>query len=122
MSGMSARANWSMKSASAPGATTYTPSAAAPGRGFARPARSEEHTSELQSPCNIVCRLLLEKKKHFSSSSLPPTYVNVVPTAPRRHALGAFLLPLHPIQRRPLLPHHYLNGRPARHVHVAHLP
>src|SRR5256885_5641477 len=26
-------------------------------------ARSEEHTSELQSPCNIVCRLLLEKKK-----------------------------------------------------------
>src|SRR5256885_9191131 len=28
----------------------------------ARP-RSEEHTSELQSPCNLVCRLLLEKKK-----------------------------------------------------------
>src|SRR5256885_4693499 len=30
-----------------------------------QPVRSEEHTSELQSPCNIVCRLLLEKKKHF---------------------------------------------------------
>src|SRR5256885_11836915 len=31
-----------------------------------RPARrSEEHTSELQSPCNLVCRLLLEKKKNF---------------------------------------------------------
>src|SRR5256885_5849001 len=29
---------------------------------FPRP-RSEEHTSELQSPCNLVCRLLLEKKK-----------------------------------------------------------
>src|SRR2546426_4847643 len=28
-----------------------------------RPDRSEEHTSELQSPCNLVCRLLLEKKK-----------------------------------------------------------
>src|SRR5256885_11406499 len=28
----------------------------------ARDARSEEHTSELQSPCNLVCRLLLEKK------------------------------------------------------------
>src|SRR5256885_6789491 len=27
-------------------------------------ARSEEHTSELQSPCNLVCRLLLEKKNH----------------------------------------------------------
>src|SRR5688500_19620321 len=26
-------------------------------------ARSEEHTSELQSPCNLVCRLLLEKKQ-----------------------------------------------------------
>src|SRR5256885_9824780 len=28
-----------------------------------RLGRSEEHTSELQSPCNLVCRLLLEKKK-----------------------------------------------------------
>src|SRR5205807_10303585 len=28
-----------------------------------RQERSEEHTSELQSPCNLVCRLLLEKKK-----------------------------------------------------------
>src|SRR3989454_7948561 len=32
-----------------------------PGDGIAE--RSEEHTSELQSPCNLVCRLLLEKKK-----------------------------------------------------------
>src|SRR5256885_10733644 len=31
--------------------------------------RSEEHTSELQSPCNLVCRLLLEKKKHFDPTS-----------------------------------------------------
>src|SRR5256885_16838621 len=30
---------------------------------FTSPQRSEEHTSELQSPCNLVCRLLLEKKK-----------------------------------------------------------
>src|SRR5256885_9222356 len=30
----------------------------------AYPGRSEEHTSELQSPCNLVCRLLLEKKKY----------------------------------------------------------
>src|SRR5215467_15666147 len=28
------------------------------------PGRSEEHTSELQSPCNLVCRLLLENKKN----------------------------------------------------------
>src|SRR5256885_7269242 len=31
--------------------------------GIAEFGRSEEHTSELQSPCNLVCRLLLEKKK-----------------------------------------------------------
>src|SRR2546426_8542374 len=33
------------------------------GAGLRAHARSEEHTSELQSPCNIVCRLLLEKTK-----------------------------------------------------------
>src|SRR5256885_4625616 len=31
--------------------------------------RSEEHTSELQSPCNLVCRLLLEKKKKMESAT-----------------------------------------------------
>src|SRR5256885_11290314 len=37
------------------------------------PLRSEEHTSELQSPCNLVCRLLLEKKNKQTTSqcSLP---------------------------------------------------
>src|SRR2546426_9054931 len=38
-------------------------------------SRSEEHTSELQSPCNLVCRLLLEKKKkntHFNFLSISP--------------------------------------------------
>src|SRR5205807_9272914 len=34
--------------------------------------RSEEHTSELQSPCNLVCRLLLEKKKMRVDSALLP--------------------------------------------------
>src|SRR5256885_3607202 len=33
--------------------------------------RSEEHTSELQSPCNLVCRLLLEKKKKQITVSRP---------------------------------------------------
>src|SRR5256885_8789758 len=67
-----------------------------------REQRSEEHTSELQSPCNLVCRLLLEKKKKrtiskrrlkttpgvFQSSSLPlarslrpPDYFAVVSAA-----------------------------------------
>src|SRR2546426_5269305 len=37
--------------------------------------RSEEHTSELQSPCNLVCRLLLEKKKkktHTANGRIQP--------------------------------------------------
>src|SRR5215467_15358638 len=34
------------------------------------PARSEEHTSELQSPCNLVCRLLLEKKKKQNKTNI----------------------------------------------------
>src|SRR5256885_5467705 len=39
------------------------------GAGGRRPhRRSEEHTSELQSPCNLVCRLLLEKKKTYVHS------------------------------------------------------
>src|SRR5256885_6951795 len=35
------------------------------GPGEGPQGRSEEHTSELQSPCNLVCRLLLEKKKKY---------------------------------------------------------
>src|SRR2546430_9689766 len=42
--------------------TAMTPTPA--GEGKSTIARSEEHTSELQSQSNIVCRLLLEKKKH----------------------------------------------------------
>src|SRR5256885_6743393 len=38
-----------------------------PNGDFFNVARSEEHTSELQSPCNLVCRLLLEKKTKTSS-------------------------------------------------------
>src|SRR5256885_9748069 len=40
--------------------------------------RSEEHTSELQSPCNLVCRLLLEKKKtihHSTTINVNPRYI-----------------------------------------------
>src|SRR5256885_12266273 len=47
----------------------------------ARPRRSEEHTSELQSPCNLVCRPLLEKKKH---SDLIIECANSMPCPPQR--------------------------------------
>src|SRR5256885_9723311 len=36
--------------------------------------RSEEHTSELQSPCNLVCRLLLEKKKPMDLQRANPSH------------------------------------------------
>src|SRR5256885_7341022 len=39
--------------------------------GTLRGKRSEEHTSELQSPCNLVCRLLLEKKKRATNLNDP---------------------------------------------------
>src|SRR5256885_10352907 len=39
--------------------------------------RSEEHTSELQSPCNLVCRLLLEKKKKKPHLSQPQRALRV---------------------------------------------
>src|SRR2546426_4603187 len=40
-------------------------------------ARSEEHTSELQSPCNLVCRLLLEKKKKKKKTSQILKYIDI---------------------------------------------
>src|SRR5256885_12795774 len=42
-----------------------------------RAPRSEEHTSELQSPCNLVCRLLLEKKKQDSSTRSRICYLSI---------------------------------------------
>src|SRR2546430_7132960 len=39
-----------------------------------RPTRSEEHTSELQSQSNLVCRLLLEKKKKKTNQTRPIKY------------------------------------------------
>src|SRR5256885_10476489 len=44
--------------------------------------RSEEHTSELQSPCNLVCRLLLEKKKTITPIILSSTLRHCVQTRP----------------------------------------
>src|SRR5256885_6238755 len=51
----------------------------APGRARSTRAakRSEEHTSELQSPCNLVCRLLLEKKKKKQIRHMLPCKQNI---------------------------------------------
>src|SRR5256885_5119594 len=52
-----------------------------------RHARSEEHTSELQSPCNLVCRLLLEKKKSHIAA-------NMISGLP-----GSISTSVHPVER-----------------------
>src|SRR5256885_11039279 len=50
---------------SAPAACALAPGGPQAWQRAAAPRRSEEHTSELQSPCKLVCRLLLEKKKQY---------------------------------------------------------
>src|SRR5256885_10260399 len=49
--------------------------------------RSEEHTSELQSPCNLVCRLLLEKKKNTATrtTDADTTLLHSAPSSAVRH-------------------------------------
>src|SRR5260370_20851475 len=56
-------------------------------RGGPRPLRSEEHTSELQSHLNLVCRLLLEKKKkkHEPTQHMFPTRPPTTPTSSSIH-------------------------------------
>src|SRR5437867_7142966 len=53
--------------------------------------RSEEHTSELQSPYDLVCRLLLEKKKHYTLQYLISHHREanelLAPRCPRAHVL-----------------------------------
>src|ERR1039457_4390940 len=67
--------------------------------------RSEEHTSELQSPCNLVCRLLLEKK----NESRVPTSGRCVPTVrvSVRGGTGAL--------------RHLVRAATARHQTIPHL-
>src|SRR5256885_8520118 len=48
-------------------------------------ARSEEHTSELQSPCNLVCRLLLEKKNLILIATVPDLIQNAAYHATINH-------------------------------------
>src|SRR2546426_9133839 len=56
--------------------------------------RSEEHTSELQSPCNLVCRLLLEKKKnkHINRSVLARERTGAPRSARESHPEGIRLV------------------------------
>src|SRR2546422_7181293 len=64
---------WSPTSAPCRRATPSTSCSASP------PARSEEHTSELQSRLHLVCRLLLEKKKNINQDSSKQSSGECVP-------------------------------------------
>src|SRR5256885_2447065 len=68
--------------------------------------RSEEHTSELQSPCNLVCRLLLEKKKDRCQGIYPS------------HRAKSVLLPSGSADRRGSVENAAGNQR----LHVRHRP
>src|SRR5256885_7923392 len=89
--------SWSSKSINSPKAKARCPL-----------SRSEEHTSELQSPCNLVCRLLLEKKKtnrdmeYFGHPALQcraPNYCTPVQDSPPPP--DAHTMPLTPNPNRP---------------------
>src|ERR1039457_4750482 len=71
----------------------------------AEEGRSEEHTSELQSPCNLVCRLLLEKKPTAEDPGLRG------PSAASPRARAATPAPAHP--RRPTAAPHEPPAEPA---------
>src|ERR1039457_6839703 len=62
--------------------------------------RSEEHTSELQSPCNLVCRLLLEKKKARSTpNTSTPTSPHVKRWTSERSTAPACYCTVQPLHR-----------------------
>src|SRR5437868_13177961 len=68
-------AKGSLRTTTSPGPRVVERSAAATAIGMLRSVRSEEHTSELQSRFDLVCRLLLEKKK-IHVSQLPPHFAD----------------------------------------------
>src|SRR5256885_3785383 len=81
--------------------------AGTPVRAGAARERSEEHTSELQSPCNLVCRLLLEKKKHISPRTFlatPDRHWSVPTCLGRSHNSHSLLANRHPTDEPPLRP------------------
>src|SRR2546430_7976722 len=60
-----------------------------PFRPPARPRRSEEHTSELQSQSNLVCRLLLEKKKRNTQHTLQASEYSITPSIVRSNTCSS---------------------------------
>src|SRR2546430_3235966 len=75
--------------------------------------RSEEHTSELQSQSNLVCRLLLEKKKTLARAMLAVT------VALAAAGLAVILTPSPASRLRSDFPIHYSAGVLVRHSHLA---
>src|ERR1022692_4998368 len=79
-----------------------------------RRLRSEEHTSELQSPCNLVCRLLLEKKETLADRVLAPESL-LCDFPPRWHEFPIPKLRHEPCFKRGALPSASAGGEEAPH-------
>src|SRR5256885_12211591 len=73
------------RSLRAAGANAQRAQAAGLGDGCRQRGRSEEHTSELQSPCNLVCRLLLEKKNGHLRGEQGTVVLRGLTTSARSH-------------------------------------
>src|SRR2546430_9215034 len=73
--------------------------------------RSEEHTSELQSQSNLVCRLLLEKKKKYMYSLPPSIITTLLPSHTRLHQLYLRLPFLPPQQEQPQPSSYHITPR-----------
>src|SRR5687767_15186701 len=74
-------------------------------------SRSEEHTSELQSLAYLVCRLLLEKKKHMSELGADPGTIRVARSGRPRLPLGGAERPAALLPPLPALPGAGARGR-----------
>src|SRR2546430_6322069 len=71
-------------------------------------SRSEEHTSELQSQSNLVCRLLLEKKKKQRRPELESLPHSSPPELPFAHVILGYRLSQLPVPQRVPFPRHLL--------------
>src|SRR5256885_4467126 len=86
--------------------------------GINRLVRSEEHTSELQSPCNLVCRLLLEKKKELFPACRArrrrDTWGRMHPSRGIRSRISR--TPFWGLCKRPAIPHTSVRSSPPASV------
>src|SRR5256886_9819106 len=78
--------------------------------------RSEEHTSELQSQSNLVCRLLLEKKNQYSGREARSLRTNISSSTARSQRSTSFCMPPYPLGLNTVVA--YYESVPGQSVYV----